>query len=350
MILSYLIQIILAIVLVLILLYIAYAVFNMENIFNINKWSTIKKEIVVFDGIVDFSSSQWNFNTFNKNSVTYKELIPSINQNGGAEYSYNFWLYIDKSNLDSSVSDVVLLLRGNNIKVPYLNNTNCETVNNGSYILVKNPLIRMKSDGSAIIVEYNTITSPDSYREYGSNDINCSSGSWYDKNRGLLGIYNLDNYVYDKKWFMFTLVLQEIVPDTDLLFKNSTNCRMYINGINVLDRTVESKYNGSYGSSVMKHNRAPLHVNPGNIFNANDSVGVNPFKVQGNGDSTTSVLMANLNYYNYALTEIDIVDLFNKKFSKQLAVIPIENGDNYVEDKYAIANVSEQNNNLPIPF
>jgi len=349
MILYYLIQVIMAIILILVLLYIAYAVFNMENTFSLQKLNTVKKEVVVFDGIVDFSSSQWNFNTYNKNSTTYKELIPSINQNGGAEYSYNFWLYVDKSSVNNiTSSDVVLLLRGNNVKIPFLNDTNCALVKNGSSVLVKNPLIRMKSDGSAIIVEYNTITHPDSYREYGANDINCSSGSWYDNNKGLLGIYNLNDYVYDKKWFMFTLVLQEISPDTDILFKNNTNCRIYINGINVLDRTVESKYNGTYGSSVMKHNRAPLHVNPGDIYQSGDAVGGNPFKTQG--ESKSPLLMANLNYYNYALTDNEIMDLFKREFTKTQAVVPIEKDNDYKEDKYAIANVSEQNNNLPLPF
>jgi hypothetical protein len=349
MILSQVVQIILAIVLTFMLLFIAYALYNYESLQILQQRNNIRKEITIFDGIMDFANTQWTFNTYNKSLISYKDLTPSINQNGGAEYSYNFWIYKDHANLSNiSSSDVVLLLRGNNVKIPYLNNTNCEVVNNGSYILVKNPLIRMKSDGTAIIVEYNTITNPDSYREYGANEINCSTNNWYDNNKGLLGIYNLEEYVYDKKWFMFTVVLQEISPDNDLLFKNRTNCKMYINGINVLDRTVESPYNGSYGSAVMKHTRAPLYVNPGDIFSKTGNTGDNPFTVQGDGGS--GLQMANLSYYNYALTELDIVSLFNKEFTKSQAIVPIDKDGNYTEDKFAIANVSEMNQNLPIPF
>lgn len=347
--LSYLIQVAIAIVLLIMLLFIAYLVFNYENVLNIKNANTLKREVMIFDGIMDFSTTQWSFNTYNKALASFKDLTPSINQNGGAEYSYNFWIYMNKDNLSNiSSSDLVLLLRGSKIKIPYFNNTNCEIFNKGSYIMVKNPLIRIKADGSAIIVEYNTITNPDAYREHGNNVINCSSGSWYDRNKGLLGIYNLDNYVYNKKWFMFTVVLREITPENDILYKNRTSCKMYINGINVLDRIVESPYNGSYGSSVMKHNRAPLYVNPGDIYSKSGNDGENPFKTQ---NSNSSLLMANLTYFNYALTDVDIMGLFDKKFTKAAAMAPIDDNTlGSVEDKYAIAPVTEEGNTIPLAF
>lgn len=351
MIITNIIQIILAISLVIILFYVAYLVYNNEvvsELINSKNANQIKKEIIVFDGIMDFSTTQWSFNTYNKSLISHKDLTPSINQNGGAEYSYNFWLYVNKANLTSiTSSDVVLLLRGSKIKIPYINNTNCELASKGSYILVKNPLIRMKSDGSAIIVEYNTITNPDSYRENGNVVINCNSGSWYDKNKGLLGIYNMNNYVYDKKWFMFTLVLREITPENDILYKNKTSCKIYINGINVLDRVVESPYNGEYGSAAMKHNRAPLYVNPGDIFSNSDKNGENPFQ---SNNSESALQMANLSYHNYSLTEMEITELFKKEFTKSPAVGPVDDGSDSIEDKYAIAPVSEDGNNTPLSF
>lgn len=351
MILSAIVQIILAIFLCFILLFVAVIFYNYESYRNFQNSTTLRKDITIFDGIVDFSTTQWSYNTYNSSTTSFKDLTPSINQNGGAEYSYNFWVYMDKANLQnvsSDSSDVVLLLRGNKVKIPYINDTNCEIANKGSYILVKNPLIRMKADGSAIIVEYNTITNPDAYREYGNTAINCASGSWYDKNKGLLGIYNLENFVYDKKWFMFTVVLQEISPDDDLLYKNKTSCKMYVNGINVLDRIVESPYNGAYGSAVMKHNRAPLYVNPGDLFSDSNNTGENPFRTQGNGESPLQ--MANLSYYNYSLNEYDVFKLFEKGFTKSAAVPPVQDGNDIINDPFAIANVSEKSNNMPIPF
>ena len=348
MILSNIIQIILASILILLLLFIAYMIYNYESLLNIRNARTLRKEIVIFDGIMDFATTQWSFNTYNRSLLSFKDLTPSVNQNGGAEYSYNFWLYINKSGLNNiSSSDIVLLSRGSKIKVPYINNTNCELTNKGSYLLVRNPLIRMKADGSSLIVEYNTITNPDSFRENGTNMINCASGSWFDKNKGMLGIYNMDNYVYNKRWFMVTVILREITPDNDILYKNKTSCKIYLNGLNILDRIVESPYGNTYGSAAMKHNRAPLHVNPGDIFSSSSKNDVNPFVTAGTG--TSALKMANLHYYNYALSDNEIVQLFNNKFSKMPAVAPMDDGI-VQEDPYAIASITENQNNLPLPF
>lgn len=342
-------QIIFAIILIFFLLFIANLIYNYENMVTIRNSYTVRREVPVFDGIVDFSQqSDWAFNTFNKKSGSYKDLTPSINQNGGAEYTYNFWLYMDKARLAAltSADDMILLLRGSKSKVPYKNEENCKIMQNYSDVLVKNPLIRIKSDGTSIIVEYNTVTNPDAYRENGKNAINCS-GSWMDKNRGMLGIYNLVDYVYDKKWFMYTVVLKEINPADDIMYKNKTSCKMYINGINVLDRIVESPYDGSYGSAAMKHNRGPLYVNPGNLY-ATVKETENPFSKNTGDDS--SLMMANLTYLNYAATDAEVMQLFNRKFSKKVAYRPVNDTNDIIEDKYAISKVSQQSNNLPIPF
>lgn len=341
-------QVIFAIILIFFLLFIANLIYNYENMVLIRNSYTVRRDVPIFDGIIDFSQqSNWTFNTFNKKSSSYKDLTPSINQNGGAEYTYNFWLYMNKAKLAAitEADDLILLLRGSKAKAPYKNEENCKIMQNYTDVLVKNPLIRIKSDGTAIIVEYNTVTNPDAYRENGKNAINCS-GSWMDKNRGMLGIYNLVDYVYDKKWFMFTVVLKEINPDDDILYKNKTSCKMYINGINVLDRIVESPYDGSYGSAAMKHNRGPLYVNPGNLYGTDASK--NPFQQSSAEDS--SLMMANLTYLNYAMTDAEVMQMFNKKFSKKVAYKPIDDISDLVEDKYAISKVSEQSNNLPLPF
>lgn len=337
MIFSYIIQIILGICFVLFLLFLAYTIYNHESLSNFNNSMNSKKAITVFDGIMNFEQSNYTFDTFNKNNSSYRDLTPSVNQNGGAEYSYNFWLYMDKSKLSSSAidKDIVLLLRGNKTKVPYINNTNCELVNNGSYVLVKNPLIRMKSDGSAMMVEYNTLSHPDAYRDHGKSMINCAGGTWTERNKGLLGIYDMDNYTYDKKWFMVSVVLKEINPENDILYRNKTSCNIFINGINALDRIVESPYSTGYGSSAMRHNRAPLYVNPGDVLGTSSRQNIDGLQ------------MANLSYFNYALDRAEIQSLFGKNFSKSPAQIHTPEN---TPDKYTIAMVSEKANNVPKGF
>lgn len=350
------VQIIIAIILVFMLLFVAYVIYNYEYIINMRNANSIKKEIIIFEGIADFRTvNSWSYNTYNKHSVSFKDLTPSINQNGGAEYSYNFWLYTDRSelrSLPSGSTDYILLLRGSKNMIPYINNKNCQLKTLNKYILVKNPLIRMKSDGSALIIEYNTITNPDAFREYGQNALECNSSSWNDKNKGLLGIYNMDNNLFDQKWFMVTVVLKEINPDNDILYRNKTTCKLYINGINILDRVVESPYNGSYGSAAMKHNRGFLYINPGDFFSDDANRAKNPFeKINASDNEKTHPLrMANLTYYNYALAETDIYTLFQKKFEKKAAVPPVKEEDALTKNMYDISPMTDKSNNLPLPF
>jgi len=346
---SIFLQVFTGVVLILVLVAISYLIYNYEKVKTaifVNA-GALKKEIIITNGIADFSTiNNLRFDTYNKNISNYKDLTPSINQQGGAEYSYNFWLYKDNNILKNEIktSDIILFLRGSTMKVPYINNTNCELVNGNTYILVKNPLIRMKADGSAIIIEYNTITNPDSYHEYGNNEIDCSSSDWYDRNKGLLGIYNLGQYVYDKKWFMVTIVLREITPENDILYKYKTSCKMYINGLNVLDRIVESPYGAGYGSAVMKHNRGPLYINPGDLFSR-----TRPTDRLFDGDKKEKALrLANLSYFNYSLTDDVIAGLFKRGFTKD--PIKIEKDISPSEDLYTIAPVRENDNNFPLPF
>lgn len=351
MILNYIIQITLGLFLILLLAFIGFYIFNYESLVLLKNSTTLKKEIIVFDGIMDFSSNQIEYETKNITSNRYKNLAPSVNQNGGAEYSYNFWMYKDNdklsnsANLSNNPSDIILLLRGVRQKILYktsINNTGVCPFGDNTYILVKNPLIRMAKDGSAIIVEYNTITNPDAFRENGKNANNCNGTLWKDRNKGLLGIYNLKNNTFDKKWFMFTVTLQELSPENDIIYKNRTSCKIFINGINVLDKVVESPYTGSntiMGSSVMKHNTSPLYLNPGNLYSENGT-NENPVLKE------SMVQMANLTYYNYALTELEIQNIFANKFSTELSVEKLD-GNNILDDKYEIAFVSDHLDTKP---
>lgn len=344
-------QIILAIIIILALFIIAYIIFNYEKLSIMQSSSKIKKKIEIFEGILDFSTiHDVTYNTYNKNSISYKELSPSINQKGGAEYSYNFWLKINKDSIltsNPSKNDIILLLRGSKMQIPYENteeSANCLLTNNNEYILVKNPLIRLKSDGSSIIVEYNTITNPDAYRNNGTTLIDCKSGNWDDRNKGLLGIYNMNSSEYNNNWFMVTVVLREITPENDILYKNKTSCKIYINGINMLDREVESPYNGEIkGSAAMKHNKAPLYVNPGNLLSLNDNKDTNIF----NNDNSESspISMADLSYYNYALFDDQIKSIFSQKFNKKPIELPREE-----DNKYNIASINTNSQNMPLPY
>lgn len=341
-------QVIISLILVLILAIIGYSIYNRESLNALNNFNTVKKETTIFSGIKDFKTSgETIYNTQDTSSGSYVNLTPSINQNGGAEYSYNFWLYVDKSALRDSVQtdDIALLLRGSKKKINYNSSGNCQLNGNKAYVFIKNPLIRMKADGSSIIVEYNTLTNPDAYHDGGHDEINCSSSSWYDKNKGLLGIYNMDT-TYDKKWYMVTVVLQEISPDNDIIYKNRTSCKIYINGIVMLDRIVESPYNGTVdGSAAMRHNKGPLYVGPKGIFSGNNDAST---QVPDEVTTDKALMMADLSYYNYSLEDSDIETLYKKGFTKGSAKMPSVQDDD--PSLYAMSPALSKGNNLPKPF
>ena len=330
---SNLLQVILAITIVLILLFIAFMIYNYERNDILKNSKNIKKKIKLFEGIYDYSiNNKETYDTYSVNKNLYKDLSPSINQRGGAEYSYNFWLKIDKGSMrDSTIAeDIILFLRGSILQVPYKNapnasedltGKNCILQKNDKYILVKNPLIRIDNKGSSIIVEYNTLTNPDSYRESGTGKISCDGESWDDRNKGLLGIYNMTSSEYNNKWFMVTVVLREITPENDFLNKFKTSCKIYLNGIKMLDREVEAPYNGIEeqleGSATMKHNNSPLHLNPGNILLKRNTNNYSDSDKLFISESNSPLQMADLTYFNYSITDNQIRSLFNSGFSKK---------------------------------
>lgn len=320
-------QVIISLILVLILAFIGYAVYNKETMLAVKNFNNVRKEINVFKGIADFKYVESEYETKDRSSSSFIDLRPSINQNGGAEYTYNFWLYRDSSKLNADTinsEDICLLLRGNKTKVHYNSTSTCLLRNQtDKYILVKNPLIRMKKDGSSIIVEYNSITFPDTFHEGGAAEISGSgsgngcTGSWFDRNKGLLGIYDLDAS-YDKNWFMVTVILQEISPNNDILYRNKTTCKMYINGVLMLDRMVESPYDdAATTSSAMRHNKGPLYINPSGIYGS--VVGTVP------GDKIKkehALMMADLTYFNYAIGPDEIDVLYKRGYTKGAAPTP----------------------------
>jgi|UniRef100_A0A6C0JRY8 hypothetical protein len=346
---SNIIQIILALFIIIILYIIAYYTFNYESMSIVKVMGGSKaKKIELFKGIYDYSlEKELIYNTYSNNTTqgAFRELIPSINQYGGAEYSYSFWLKVDPQKLKTvnhNDENIILFFRGSKHYIKYNtpNQKNCLMEHNNKYILVKNPLIRMKKDGTSIIVEYNSVSNPDTFREDGIEKIDCN-GDWNSKNKGLLGIYNMTDNEYKNKWFMFTVVLQEITPEDDILHRFKTRCKIYLNGVNMLNRIVEAPFNGqdntSYGSAAMKHNRGQLYINPGNILGDNRAI----FSNTANGEGGLQI--ADLSYFNYALDQDEIIKIFKKGFNKERYTVPEEelNEIDYTITKIDLENIKK---------
>jgi hypothetical protein len=318
-----LVQVIISLIILLLMGYIGYNIYliELQNMFQGE--NDIRKEVVILNGTYDFSNSEVKYDTADKSEISYKNIKPSINQEGGAEYSYNFWLNIDQDNLrkmrNSNKKDVVLFLKGEkNMYYNSKSNFNCANTAsaNNPVILTKNPLVRLSGDGTKIAIEYNNIYNTDSY-QHGSSYKNCSFiqsvNDWNKRNKNILGIYDIE---FNKKWFMVTIVMKEVADSNNVLSLNRASCKMYINGVKLLDKKVETKYVNNIYSATFKNNTSPFYINPLiNINNIRDNI--NPYNRVTKGNS---LKMADVKYYNYAINDEMITSLHNKGFNTEVAV------------------------------
>jgi hypothetical protein len=335
--------------------FISYSVYNREFINSISLSNTNKKITKIFTGIFDYSSiDNIDIETYDKNDFSYLDINPSINQNGGAEYSYNFWLFfrtdpgqntiqtIDdtiKSILSNEYRDVspfsnsggsykvrdkyiVLFYKGENTPMitNIKNNYDCDTTSQiyDYPILVKNPLIKIKNDATEIIVEFNNINHPDTYNSIASKTIDCSTSEhngFKERNHNKFGIKDIDSK-YQEKFNMITVVFQEQSKSDDISNNNKSNCKVYFNGELKSDKlsntnSIENDEIKNFKSRVMKSNLSKLHINPSKI---NGKI-----IQQTLGDRITKIAplqMSDLTYYNYALNNAEIKNLYKNGFNK----------------------------------
>lgn len=332
------IQIVLAIFLILIMGFIAYSIFDREYVDSIKLFNTNKHDTVIFEGIYEFDNPMGVVETVNKDSPYYKDLNPSVNQNGGAEYSYNFWLYYNIRDYNTTLIDttpvkdryIVLFYKGINSKLPYNQyNYSCDTITNSQiptpYVVVKNPLVKISNDGTELIVEYNNINHPDTFNS-SSEKLNCRAATVLDSKKNKLGIKDIDNRMYNKTFNMITIVMQENPANEDELFVNRTNCKIYFNGTLISDRStlnteLANENNANSYSTVMKKNAGYLYLNPFPHFNASKQNNITPITETDEITKDVPLKIANLTYHNYALTGDDVLKLYNSKFNNSLVKI-----------------------------
>jgi len=359
--LNLILQIILGIFLILIMGFIAYSIFDSEYLSSIRLYNTNKKETKIFTGIYPLTLDQAKIETINKNDPYYLNINPSVNQNGGAEYSYNFWLYfnlkpsakgiIEKNNDGSADQNkdafIVLFYKGVQQFVPYKQNRlSCDSDKGDSvqpypYILVKNPLVKLNNNGKELVVEYNNLNNPDSFNSSAVNLVcNNVKDKMYGTNINKLGVKNINTDMYNKTWNMITIVLQESPSNEEKLFTNRTNCKIYFNSTLISDRSTFNNdvlnINNETGiSTAMKNNIGNLYINPkaniekaynNNIIAVADQNLISRIESQINEDGIkkdSPVKMADMSYFNYALNDNQILELYNKGFEKKMSDLAI---------------------------
>lgn len=324
-----LIQIIIAIIIIVLMGVLAYGMYNKnarEILLDIITPTTIKKKTQIIDGVYEYKvGEKISFNTRDKSKGTYVDLSPSINQKGGSVYSYNFWLYFPESVKEvTSEKTLVLFNKGSNELVKYNSNYRCDTNDSGDgWFLVKNPLVRLdfnESSGDskidAIIVEFNSIQHPDVFHS-GANtgDKNCT-GDMVIRDNNLIGIKDLANRQdLRDQWNMITVVVSETSPEDDVFVSsNQAVVKLYLNGYAYLNKDGELVDK----STAMKTNNSDLHIGTDKKHSNNNVL------TSGSTGASTEVGISDLTYFNYALEDTEIINLFKGGCNKSTALIPTE--------------------------
>lgn len=342
------IQVIIAIALVLILCVVAFMIYNSEMIRAIQESRKVRKEVKVFTGIKDLSVSKDEvYNTIDPSHPMYRNIESSINQKAGAEYTYNFWLYVGnnisqvfgttvkkdsatdigltksgdkrKLALETANQPIVLLLRGNKTAVPFkgvcYNNSDISSLKMD--VLVKQPLIKLEHGGDVLSIELNTQDKPEGVKEKSRNTCSDTDTNWELMNSYRLAVKGFTSREgLRDKWNMITLVVQDTFPSDPLPLRNKIRTRLYVNGVMELDRYVDGKLaDTSSKATLLKNNQGNLYFAP--VIKMTKT-GASLSKEVG-GSNPRQLMMADLTYFNYALDDATIKASFADGFTKSYA-------------------------------
>jgi len=335
------VQIIIALVIVIVLFVVAFYVYNREYVKALQNATQTRKSVEIFKGIKDLATNNnEKYETQDNTNPSFRDIRMSVNQKGGAEFSYNFWMYKDQTKITETIpedtlskitdaglrtDDIILLLKGQRTAYTYNNLCNKEKTD----LLIKCPVIKLQQRAKILTVEVNTVAAPDGVHESSRNTCRDLSQDWKTRNSHLVALDGLNGVNFDKKWFMVTVIVQDVTPYDPLPFRNRVRIAIYINGVLELDRYIEGRL-GSMGddATVIRQNNAPLYVAPKISFDRFDKMNATtgspdylPNKKAGIPDNfpEKTLYMADVTYYNYVLPEEEIKALFANKFSKNIA-------------------------------
>jgi endonuclease YncB( thermonuclease family) len=349
-------QVLAAVVIVIIMMAIAMWQFYRDKFNAIrNATGTIKRTVVIFDGIKDFNGSADMYDLYNANQITYKNLANSVNQDSGMVYSYNFWLYIDQNALSGqntsilgkintptsgvsadagldrskltasdgsrSLLPLVLFQRGDPRVFTYISACTGKPKTDA---VIKNPIVKLENGGDVLSVEFNAIDHPDAHQMCPSAQLTSKWPIANQQKVGIQGLTTTDALI--QKWFMVTIVVQQTDTTTTLSNRNNSVCTIYVNGTQQVGPVKVQGGNSMYSS--IRSASGNLYVNKPLYKQSDDNNHTYSITLSANGTLNDTggdnskdgrLMMANLTYFNYALGPGDVAGLFQVGFTHSAA-------------------------------
>jgi hypothetical protein len=229
------------------------------------------------------SLSKSKFNTVFPFKNDYLKIANSVNGTTGTQFTYQFWMKVNKTN-EKAFQDLVILLKGDNRKyganfydpqtlklIPYLRQ-------DADYF-IKCPLIKFTDSYKNLAVEFNTTKHPNVTIPISLDGIDPKQ-----ERKNLLTLLPLE-------WFLFTFVFEENYSVKDGI-ENGIRFTFYLNDLPIAIST---------GSTDLMLLDNSLRLNDGDLY------------LFPNYQSDDNLLtMDGMKYYNYAKTDSDVKSDFNR--------------------------------------
>ena len=339
------VQIVVAIVLVVGFFLLAFFVYNKEALEAAAVQRSIKHHTYIFRGIKDLKlNNNETYDTSDRQHPTFRNMPASINQSGGAEFTYNFWVYKgDKmgNGISKTLSfkpsegiennDLILFVRGSKRKQRFKSECG-NTPATANNVMVKCPLVKFQGeDWDNLVVELNTTERPEGVREQARNACgDTKARSWKRANAHKIALAGFADNNFINKWFMITVVLTDTEPSDLLPVRNKVRVRIYINSVLELDRYVDNTLGEttSENPSIILQNRGPMHVGPQVVAMGQTSRNAVP----SSAGSDVEVYLANLSFMNYVAQPDEVKALYKEYIDKVIA--PAVNSSTVTIDKY----------------
>ena len=236
---------------------------NLDEKKNVNeiiiKNNTYSQDLLLIKGIMSMDTkSSVIFYTVNKRSPEYVRFFPSINKDGGNQYTYSFWFNKKKNDYQEKT----LFYRGNyegGIKKP-------------------SPRVGFGRNSSELVIDFQT----------------NKEGEILNKKS------TINNKLFDitdhDTWYMITIILKDYKDYKKRNFYNGVELSVYLN-----DALLE----------IEKIEGETLRI-------TNNKFVILPDAESSTRTTNTPGEMADIRYFNYALSHQEIVDLYNKNFNNQV--------------------------------
>ena len=179
---SKIVQVILGLIIILVLYIISLLILNTDSlVILLNSKVKQNEKTEIIKGMMTVTQlSGKSYNTVNPFSEKFLKIPRSLNDKGGAQFSYQFWMKIGDTNYNN-YNNLTILLKGDTTKyikglydpqtlqkIPYnpnIYNPSTSATSNTADYMVKCPLIKFGSSYKNMIIEFNTNKDPNARME-----------------------------------------------------------------------------------------------------------------------------------------------------------------------------------------